>query len=384
MQGFHRKYMLFVIEECAGVPQPVLTAIKNTCTGDFNVILAVGNPDSQVDSLHSFAELNHVQHIRISAYDHPNIVLKRSIIPGAVTQKSIDIRLDEYGEKSNLFQSRVRGIAPAQSADSLIQRIWLLECMLGRPEYVDIPDDPDSYNALGVDVANSTAGDMACLAWGRGNELWWMHEFHCVNANHLAHNLVNDSDQLAAKKIKNNYHTGNIYTFNITDERVGVDAVGVGVGTVNEFVDTLGMDVIPLQGGADPTAIPVDDQDKPLYAFSSLRAQMYYQARLDLQNHTVRINLRDKKREQQLIKELTIVSYKVSDKTIQIEPKEKIKEKMGGKSPNVADAFVYWNWVRKDQDGGTFEMPIIAGDGLGSPEHISNPLEPPETSLPMG
>ncbi len=57
---------------------------------------------------------------------------------------------------------------------------------------------------------------------------------------------------------------------------------------------------------------------------------------------------------------------------------------MGGKSPNVADAFVYWNWVRKDQDGGTFEMPIIAGDGLGSPKHISNPLEPPETSLPIG
>jgi len=67
-----------------------------------------------------------VQHIRISAYDHPNIVLKRSIIPGAVTQKSIDIRRDEYGEKSNLYKSRVRGIAPAQAADSLIQRQWIL------------------------------------------------------------------------------------------------------------------------------------------------------------------------------------------------------------------------------------------------------------------
>lgn len=155
--------------------------------------------------------------------------------------------------------------------------------------------------------------------------------------------------------------------FGITDERVGVDAVGVGVGTVNEFVDTLGLNIMALQGGADQTAIPTDDQEKPLYAFNSLRAQMYYQARLDLQNHTLRIKLDTRKEEKQLIKELTIVTYKVSDKIIQIVPKEKIKEKLGGKSPNMADAFVYWNWVRKDRDGGTFEMPIISGDGLRSP-----------------
>ena len=67
-----------------------------------------------------------------------------------------------------------------------------------------------------------------------------------------------------------------------------------------------------------------------------LRAQMYYQARLDLQNHTLRIKLDTTKEEMQLIKELTIVTYKVNDKIIQIEPKEKIKDKMGGKSPNMA------------------------------------------------
>ena len=64
MSGIHHKYMLFVIEECTSVPQPILTAIKNICTGEFNVVLAVGNPDSQSDSLHTFAELNRFQHIR--------------------------------------------------------------------------------------------------------------------------------------------------------------------------------------------------------------------------------------------------------------------------------------------------------------------------------
>ena len=348
MQGFHAKYMLFIIEEAAGVPQPVMTAIKNTCFGT-NIILAVGNPDSQTDSLHEFAELNHVQHIQVSAYDHPNVVGKETLIHGAVTKESIGIRKDEYGEDSNLFRSRVRGIAPTQGSDSLIHYDWIVECMVGRKKYVSPKEDNRSQNALGVDVANSTNGDMACCAWGKRNILWWLHEFQCPNANQLAHNLVKTTEVLEGEGIRN-YHTGIISDYNIAPHNIGVDSVGVGAGCVNEFVDTLHYSVTSLQGGADKDCIPEDDEGKKLYDFVSMREQMYWQARVDLQNHDIIIDLNDRTIESALIKELTSITYSPSNRSIAIEKKENIKKKLSGKSPNMGDAFVYWNWVRKNRN----------------------------------
>ena len=87
---------------------------------------------------------------------------------------------------------------------------------------------------------------------------------------------------------------------------------------------------------------------------------MYFQARLDLQNHQVRINLGNKKVEDQLIKELVSIKYKVTDGFIIIDPKEEVKKSLGGKSPNLADAFAYWNWIRRDRIG-AMDLPIVAG-----------------------
>lgn len=360
MQGFHRKYMLFVVEECPGVPDPVLTAIKQTCSGDYNIILAVGNPDSQLDALHQFTELSHVDSIRVSAYDHPNIVNGETIIHGAVTQKSIDIRADELGTDSPLYQSRIRGIAPKQAKDSLIKYDWIVSCMKGRPEFDEsIQIDQERYNAVGVDVANSNNGDLAALCWGKKNVITWIHEFRCPNANDLADNLTKDTETLNQEK-KQDYQTGKVQDYNINDENIGVDAVGVGVGTVNQF-ETLGWNVTPLQGFANKDAIPQDNEGKHLYNFESLRSQMYFQAAQDLMKREVIIDLQDKSVEKALIKELTIIQYSLSKNSIKIESKDNIKKKLGGKSPNLADAFVYWNWVSKDRTGNNAEAPFIFG-----------------------
>lgn len=358
MQGFHRKYMLFIIEEAAGVPLPVLTAIKNTCTGDYNVIMAIGNPDSVTDSLHQFCEGGNVQHVRISAYDHPNIVLGRTVVDGAVSNKSIEIRRVEYGEESNFFRSRVRGIAPEQSTDSLIMMKWIMQCCRFHPSFdrSRFKEDTFSRPAVGVDVANSLSGDAACLAWGVDNQLKELHEFQCPNATHLADNLVKDDNQLIAEG-KQNYATKKLTDFGVTADHVGVDGVGVGVATVNQFSE-LGYTVVSLMGGQDETAIPKDKEGKPLYKFANMRAQMWFQARIDLQNCDLSIDIVARPILMQLAKELTMVRYKVNDGHIIIEKKEDIKERLGGKSPNMGDAFVYWNWVRKKRSGMFDEMPV--------------------------
>ena len=54
----------------------------------------------------------------------------------------------------------------------------------------------DSYNAVGVDVANSPNGDKAALACGRRNVLCEVQEFYCKNATHLAYNLFMSNEEL--------------------------------------------------------------------------------------------------------------------------------------------------------------------------------------------
>lgn len=346
MQGFHRENMLFILEECAGIHPAVITAIINTSTAENNLILAVGNPDSEIDALHTFCNLSKVRHIIISAYDHPNVVSKTTVIPGAVTQSSIDFRKNEYGEDSPFFKSRVRGIAPTESVDSLIKNEYFEQCNINGDQFIDIKHETHiSYNAIGVDVANSEHGDMAALGAGEGNKLNYLKEFQCPNATHLAYNLIID-DLILNEKGYKNYGTIKVNDFDIMAQCIGVDSVGVGVATVNAFYDS-GYNCVSLMGGQLTYAMRTGEEGEDLFKFASLRAQMYFELREDLRTANCIIDIKDKKILRALKKELITVKYKIQSGKIYVESKEEIKKRLGGKSPNLADAVAYWNWMRK-------------------------------------
>jgi hypothetical protein len=373
-RGFHRENMLIILEESSGMNNAVLTAFKNTCTGANNIIVAVGNPNSQTDPLHRFCIAPNVSAYRISSLDHPNVVLGKEIIKGAVTRESIDRRRLEYGEGSPLYAAMVRGLSPQQSAHSLIKLAWIEQCV-----NVELPHD-GTYNAVGTDVANSLSGDKAALAWGQGNVLLELHDFQCDNASHLALNIVFDAAQrgqlhkdITAQRIKalgkdallperiSDYATSTIADYSIEPEMIGIDSVGVGASTLQQL-HNLGYMATALQGGQWREALVKDDNDAPMVTFQSLRAQMYWEAREDLRQLKISIQLKDARMVEQLKKELTIPRYEYRASTIAVEPKESIKKRMGGNSPNLADAFVYWNFIRKGyRYYNTYAMPLSAG-----------------------
>ncbi len=350
-QGFHRKNMLIITEETPGMPTPVMTAFKNTSTGGNNLILAVGNPDNELDNLHKFSLLSNVKRFRISAYDYPNVVEDNEVIPGAVTRASIQRRLVEYGENSPMYLSRVRGMSPKQSSDSLIKLEWIEQCLEAIEE--------EGAGAAGVDVANSENGDKAAVAWGMGNVLTRIDEFYCPNATHLAYNLIYNAAQRMELGYKD-YSIPSMEDMQVDYRYVGVDAVGVGVATVNGFIDQ-SMPIQALQGGHWEEVIPVDEQGKFMYRFGTLRAQMYWELREDLRNRRIKIKIADKAAYDSLISELIIPKFSTSSAHIAVERKDEIKKRMGGKSPNVADAVVYWNWARKGYRIEAFVFGISTG-----------------------
>lgn len=349
-RGFHRKNMMIILEECTGIPLPILTAFQNTSTGNTNFILAVGNPDNEFDTLHQFAMQPDCKNVRISALDFPNIVLKSEKYAGAVTQSSIDSRALNYGEGSPLYNAMVRGISPAQSADALIRSEWI-DLILNK-EFADTDPLTDCYNAVGVDVANSIDGDKACLAWGKQNTLREVQEFQCDNATHLAYNLIWDEAELMSRGYTD-YHTSTMQDYGVDSQCVGVDAVGVGVATINAFKDE-DMQVTPLQGGVWTEVIPKElvslagkEDERPMYRFSNLRGQMAWELREDIRLGKIAIHISDPAILLKVKRELCLPKYSTKGNYIEIESKDQIKKRLGGKSPNIFDAIMYWNWTRK-------------------------------------
>lgn len=361
-QGKHRPYMLHIIEETPGVHMAIMKAIENTSTGPHNVVCAVGNPDSQVDSLHQFCISPGVKHVIASAYDHPNVVLNHEAIPGAVSVRSIRNRKLKYGEESIFFKSRVRGIAPKQAQDALMNWDWLE--MISNPEF-EIESD-ETFPAVGVDVANSEMGDMACTAWGRANTLTGIYEHQCPNANHLAYNLVYSGYDL--KKFYDDqgivggadFQIPDIGQYQIPKFAIGVDAVGVGAATINTLTD-LGIKPASIQGGELEAALALDEDGNPYYRFNSRRSQVFWELREDVREGKIKFAIKDKRKLKQLKEELLAHTYEIKSGKIVVGSKEDVKALLGGKSPNMADSIAYWNHVRKGWYNTKMYIPISSG-----------------------
>jgi hypothetical protein len=338
--GMHAEHMLIVTEETPGIPGPVMEAHVNTCTAPHNLRLALGNPDHQHDTLHEFCLAPGVVHIRISALDHPNLVSVPegsgdAIVPGAVSWKSVRRREQDYGQGSPLYESRVRGISPKQAANALIRLEWLeaaaqrFDRILEAKARGEKPAFLAGTPALGVDVANSEAGDRAAIAEWQGRCLVAVTAFPCPNANELGRAVVN----LAGRK-------------HVQAEHIGIDAIGVGAGTVNTCRD-YGLRVQALNSGlpAENGAMRSDDgereweQDSTL--FLNLRAMMWWQLRNDLERGVIAI-----RRDEALFRELVVPTYESRGGKVVVESKEALRKRLGGASPDRADAAVYGNWVR--------------------------------------
>ena len=334
-QGFHAEHMLILFEETPGIKQAIMTAFQDTCTAPHNLILALGNPDHQFDTLHKFCSLSNVKHIRISAKDHPNVVLNNpDFIPGATSVEDISRKLQRYGSEDNpLFISSVRGISPGQSSDSLIQMQWCIDSRdeIKRIENNVFPIDREELKgvpALGVDVANSESGDKAAIAEGIGGVLIDLKDFHCPDSNQLGKREV--ASRMKEKKI--------------LPEFVGVDGVGVGAGTVNALKE-LNLKIYDIQSAE--SQVFIKDQTEQ---FDNLRSQMWWQLREDLRNGRIILVNDD-----ELFADLVTPKWTINNGKISIESKKEIKKRLG-RSPNKGDAVVYWNWVRLPRRGPKFEF----------------------------
>ncbi|MEQ9231585.1 MAG: phage terminase large subunit [Cyclobacteriaceae bacterium] len=139
-------------------------------------------------------------------------------------------------------------------------------------------------------------------------------------------------------------------TYNINPEYCGIDGVGIGAGVI-DILKSNGYYIQDLVGGSKPVETGYEESFKP----NNLRSQMYYQLRKDLIEHRIG-NLINAV----LKRELTHIKYEVStEKTVRVMSKDAIRKTLG-KSPDLADALCYCNWVREPR-GTPGGLPVWGG-----------------------
>lgn len=365
--GMHAEHMLLVYEEGPGNPVQVMEAGKNACTAPHNIRVAIGNPNHQLDPLHKFCTEPGVVPIRMSALDHPNVVCRdHTLIPGAVSQVSIDKRVAKYGMTSPIYESRVRGLSPEQASDGLIRLEWLKAAAARYAQRKAEGKIPTVVTGKGVDVANSEHGDRACIVDFADNVCVRVDAFPCPDANRLGRQVALEMQGAE-----------------LNDQRCGVDAIGVGAGTVNEL-RRVKRHVVALYGSGKPMRRVEKMPDGSVYewsgdvnVFNNLRSQMHWQAREDLRTGVI-----DVEENPTLWEEALAHTFADDPKTV-VESKDEVRERLG-RSPDTWDAFVMANWVRKRRVLERDRSPASKDANVAQPLRIEDgklvkPEPPPKT-----
>ena len=296
LQGFHSPNLLVIITEAHAVEQADVDAIKRL---NPQRILMTGNPFTMTgefyEAFHSQADMWH--NIKISAYDTPNIIEGKIVIPGLLTLQDIAEREWEWGKDSIRFKGSILGEFPETLEDTLIQRAWVdgaiaRTCEAGQPKLV------------ACDVARF--GSDKTVAIRRDGP-----------KNQLIFRVQGQDTMQIAGWLKGYMADHPELKF------VVVDDTGLGGGVTDRLREQK-VRVVPFIAGARAA----DDT-----RYVNAIAEAWSSLAQELRNGTIQIP-----RDSALISQLSARRYKIqSDRRIILESKEDLKTR-GGHSPDEADA----------------------------------------------
>lgn len=359
-QGYHAKNILVVMDEAIGIPPAIWEAIDGITNSDNAKILAVGNPATPNCTLKKKIDKGNWNIITVSALNHPNVIHKKEIIPGAVSYTWIKQKINEWCKEesslsslsslgslrkntnifefegktykaNNLFLWKVLGEFPEESIDTLIPRKNILESF---ERFKNIKSNglfTECY--MSIDVARF-GNDSSSVAILTDNRIIMKTFFHFDIAK-LSGEIVH-----LIKKYN--------------PSKVGVDCDGLGAGVfdnLNESVSTglIDTELVEIHGGALPVDMGQTED------FLNLRAQMYWLLKQDIEILAIEEN-------DNLSEGLSSIKYFFNSKgKIQIESKDDIRKRLG-RSPDIEDAIAYVNFLKYSSVAGCASIDIHKED----------------------
>lgn len=93
--GKHAPYLLFIVDEGDGVPDEVYEGIEACMSGGHARLLILFNPRAKAGPVYRMETNRQGNIVRLTAFDHPNVLTGQNLIPGAVTREVTVRRLNE-------------------------------------------------------------------------------------------------------------------------------------------------------------------------------------------------------------------------------------------------------------------------------------------------
>lgn len=302
LAGFHGEDLLFIVDECSGVPDPVFIPVEGAMTQENNRILLIGNMTK--GSGYFFDSHFHTSIKKAWTRLHWN------------SEKSTNVKeaypiymANKYGKESNIYRIRVLGEPPLVDDSTYIPLAWAQQCIgneVGENEF-----DP-LY--IGVDVARF-GDDTSVVLPRRGNTIQLWNEFKGMDTVNIAG------------------FVSQIYT-ELEADGAAVDEIGIGAGVY---------DILSRRNLPNLHGVNVSDAAYDKLQFHRLRDEIWGSMRekcMKSQYNFPDIKLPGEEETygDQLANELASVYYNFDNNgAIQIESKQQMRLR-GIESPNIADA----------------------------------------------
>lgn len=334
--GFHAVNTMFAVTEASGISESIYNSIEGNLQGNSRLLL-VFNPNVTTGyAARSFAS-DRFKKFTLNSLTAPNVVHKKVLIPGQVDYDWVADKVANWctpvqerdfneGEgdfkwegkcyrPNDLFRVKVLGIFPKVSEDVLIPFEWI---ELANKRWDEMAKDnykPNKSCRLGVDVAGM-GRDSSVLVPRYGN---WVEKFDIhQSAGHADHMAVAGAIVPYVKKKKKN--------------KAFIDTIGEGAGVFSRLEEQHFYNCYSTKFSENARGLnDVTGQ----YEFANMRAYCYWSLR-DWLNPKNGFDPALPRCEF-FTEEVTNTHWLFrSDGKIIIEPKEKIKERLG-RSPDAAD-----------------------------------------------
>ena len=329
-QGIHARYVLVVLDEACGIPEPLWYAADSLTTNDDCRILAIGNPDNPQSYFAKVCGGSMWHTIGISAFDSPN--LTGEVVPEAlrhllVSKTWVEEKAQEWGRDNPIYISKVLGQFPPDDPNSVVRASDVAFCRIGsdmpRAAHELLPVE------LGVDVGGG--GDETVIRERRGPIAGreWRHQSD--RSEEIAPLILHALRETRATSVK-------------------VDRIGVGAGLIGELRN-MAKDGLH---NARIVAVNVAEKAHDEVRFANLRAQIWWEiGRVNCERHLW--DLSSMENADTTCAQLLAPRWITDTKgRILIEKKDDVIARLG-RSPDNADALLLAFYTPKGDLTGFFE-----------------------------
>jgi phage terminase large subunit len=319
-QGFHAEHMLIAVDEATGVDREIIDALWGNATSKDAQMIMIYNPINTASFPYEAEQTGDWHLITISAFEHPNVIEGKELIPGAVTREWIEDRLkawsyevpedddpmltlhvpwlNKYYRKTDIVAARICGEWPMESGEGFIDMSLLRHSFMTEP----VP----GVRSVGVDVARGGT-DSTVISYFDGNTQLPFEQW-------TGKNLMK-----TANRVKQLYDDG--------WSCIAIDDTGMG-GGVTDRLREMNVPVHAVNFARSAKGF------LPYKQLANARSEMYFVLEEELRTGSIKL-LDDHEQTQELTSlRLTTVS---GSGAYALEEKDMLKKRLG-RSPDKADA----------------------------------------------